>query len=407
MLRLISQRTPSFSRFRKPHPPAWSTIACSDTSIAVHSLNATFPYVWLRDSCQEPSCVHPSTSQKLHRTSDIPLDIRPAADGVHLTSDGLRIQWADGHTSFFHASFLERHSSPTKLFDFHKDVNKRAWNHASVTAEGKDLFLPYQSLETPTGLLVAMTQLAQYGLVFISGVPNAETTNETCELRTLAERFGEIRPTFYGPLWDVKNIRNSRNIAYTNLDLGLHMDLLYFEHPPRYQILHCLRNRVQGGTSVFVDAFNVANILRQTHPADFDVLANTPVAFHYINDGHHLHHEHPTIELSRDTSEVSHINYSPPFQAPLPLATPAPFYPAFKRFADLLNKPANTYQYTLQEGDAVMFDNRRVLHARTAFSDLDGSASGSEGETNRWLKGCYVEADAVMDRRRVLSTKTM
>jgi len=59
------------------------------------------------------------------------------------------------------------------------------------------------------------------------------------------------------------------------------------------------------------------------------------------------------------------------------------------------------YQYTLKEGDAVIFDNRRVLHARTAFSDKEGE-EGKEGEPNRWLKGCYFEADALLDRGRML-----
>jgi gamma-butyrobetaine dioxygenase len=182
----------------------------------------------------------------------------------------------------------------------------------------------------------------------------------------------------------------------------------YFEHPPRYQILHCLRNRVRGGTSIFVDALHAASTLRETHPSDFEVLTKTPVAFHYINDGHHLHREHPTIELSGPTAtsperSISHINYSPPFQAPLPISTPPAFYPALRRFATLLNDPENTYQYTLREGDAVFFDNRRVLHARTAFSDIEGQTK--EEETNRWLKGCYLEADAMLDRRRILQTR--
>ena len=131
------------------------------------------------------------------------------------------------------------------------------------------------------------------------------------------------------------------------------------------------------------------------------------MAFHYINDGHHLHYLHPTIELSEPNSfgdtTINHINYSPPFQAPLPISTPVTFYPALQRFAKLLNEPNNTYQYTLREGDAVFFDNRRVLHARTAFSDIE--EQGGEGETNRWLKGCYLEADAVQDRGRVLRAK--
>ncbi|KAF8646612.1 hypothetical protein AX16_007113 [Volvariella volvacea WC 439] len=390
---------------------AWSSFTANDTSLTIDALKTSFSYVWLRDSCQSsPECIHPTTLQKLHRTSDIPVDIRPATNGIASKEDGFHIKWTDGHESFFHKSFLERHSSPENLFKFHKDVQQVPWDNTSIT-KSQDLFVPYDSLKDVTGLATAIAQLGKYGLLFVRGVPNGETSNETCELRTLAGLFGHIRPTFYGETWDVKNVRNSRNIAYTNLDLGLHMDLLYFEHPPRYQILHCLKNRVRGGTSIFVDAIHAASILRQSHPDDFNVLASTPVAYHYVNDGHHLHHEHPTIELASLVPpgmppQIKYINYSPPFQAPLPVSTPASFYPALGRFAKLLNAPENTYEYTLAEGDAVLFDNRRVLHARTAFYGLDGSDGqvevGKEGETNRWLKGCYLEADAVMDRLRVL-----
>jgi gamma-butyrobetaine dioxygenase len=148
------------------------------------------------------------------------------------------------------------------------------------------------------------------------------------------------------------------------------------------------------------------------NPDAFGVLASTPVAFHYINDGHHLHHLHPTIEIVAHTGlsstgilhdpPINYINYSPPFQAPLALSTPPTFYSALAEFASLLASAEFTYKYTLKEGDAVLFDNRRVLHARTAFSDGDGVG---EGESNRWLKGCYLEADALLDRGRVLRTK--
>ena len=204
----------------------WSTLSTDSSSLTIDSLKATFPYVWLRDSCQSPECVHPSTSQKLHRTSDIPLDIKPIRDGVELTADGIRIVWTDGHESFFDRSFLERHSSYDKLFAFHKDVPKEPWNYRDILSKGQHLFVTYESLQSPTGLLAAITQISKYGLLFISGVPNKETSNDTCELSTLAQLFSDIRPTFYGSLWDVVNVQNSKNIAYTNLDLGLHMDLM-------------------------------------------------------------------------------------------------------------------------------------------------------------------------------------
>jgi gamma-butyrobetaine dioxygenase len=196
-------------------------------AITINSLriNASFPHKWLRDSCQCRECVHPSTRQKLHNTADIPPDTVPREAGVQLTSGGLEVEWANGHKSFYPTPFLEAHSSRGSLATFHRDLSPQVWDIATIS-KAPHLFVPYSSLKEPLGLLTAMTQLAQYGLLFVSSVPNAATLHETCELRKLASYFGEIRETFYGPLFDVKNVRNSANIAYTNLDLGLHMDLL-------------------------------------------------------------------------------------------------------------------------------------------------------------------------------------
>ncbi|KAG5731565.1 hypothetical protein E4T56_gene5462 [Termitomyces sp. T112] len=332
-------------------------------------------------------------------------NVKPIEGGVRILDDGIAIEWTDGHKSHFHISFLERYSSRENLVAFHKQVAKKPWNNRTIT-QTRDLSILYESLQTSEGMLAALEQICRYGLLFVKDVPHIETSDEKCELSTLADMFGHIRTTFYGRLWDVRNVRNSKNVAYTNLALGLHMDLLYLEHPPRYQILHCLRNRVQGGQSLFVDAIHCATLLQKTHPSDFDILATTPVAFHYVNDGHHLHREHPTIELADPASGsppgmISHINYSPGAQAPLPLSTPDAFYPALKHFTEILNNPSNVHRYTLQEGDAVIFDNRRILHARTAFFN----GRDKEGETDRWLKGCYLEADDLLDRKRVLEAK--
>jgi hypothetical protein len=50
----------------------------------------------------------------------------------------------------------------------------------------------------------------------------------------------------------------------------------------------------------------------------------------------------------------------------------------------------------MNEGDCVIFDNRRVLHARRAFD-------ASKGE--RWLKGAYVDGDVFFSRVRVLEDR--
>lgn len=194
-----------------------------------------FSYKWLRDSCPSAESIHPTTHQKLHRTTDVIKDAKPKS--VSADKYGLRIEWESGHKSFYPTEYLARYSSYGRLTTFHHDVRQQSWNLVKISTNDQ-LFLPYEVFQTDGGQLAAMTQLERDGLVFIQDVPNTETSNETCELRRVAEAFGEIRDTFYGPLWDVKNVKDSRNIAYTNLDLGLHMDLLLV-HPTLDRFPRC------------------------------------------------------------------------------------------------------------------------------------------------------------------------
>ena len=381
------------------------------------------PYTWLRDS--DPQLIHPSTRQKLHSSIDVPLDSRPL--DVRFTQNGthLGITWETNKPmrgfdwpleSEFSLEFLRRHSEPDRFQAFHQTITPITWTRESLR-QSSNLFLKYPSLSTDVGLLRALEQLAQYGIVFVSDVPHEETSDALCELPRLAQHFGEIRETFYGRVWDVRSQgEDSRNIAYTNLDLGLHMDLEYFENPPRYQVLHMLRCRgVVGGESIFSDSLHAANSLRELTREAYDVLCNSAVGFHYINDNHHLYHEHTTIERfppvrGSDSAEIRYINYSPPFQSPLPLRTARElgFLPALRKFGALVGATERVYEIAIPEGVAVIFDNRRVLHGRRGFRNAGAAATATASHVpraqseERWLKGCYIEADGVMDRLRSL-----
>ena len=163
-----------------------------------------------------------------------------------------------------------------------------------------------------------------------------------------------------------------------------------------------------GGESIFCDALNVAERLRTSHPDDFKLLASTQVPFQYINNGHHTHYTHPTIVLDEShrgdvlTAPIKYLTYAPPFQAPFPPSTPPEFYAALERFVLYLEEPSAQFQYLLREGDAVFFDNRRVLHARKAFEDRHDVGEGETSEPNRWLKGTYMDADTILSRGRGL-----
>jgi len=173
------------------------------------------------------------------------------------------------------------------------------------------------------------------------------------------------------------------------------MDLMYYASPPGLQFLHCLRNTVRGGSSIFIDSFRAATLLRLTHPKSyFQTLTRFPVPFHYLNDNRHYYFSRPTIvpdPYDPAGLDIAAVNYAPPFQAPFEVeATPRGkanwrrFVRAFKAFAEICEREDMRFEETLREGECVVFANRRVLHARRAFETDVGE---------RWLKGMYVDWD--------------
>lgn len=205
-----------------------------------------------------------------------------------------------------------------------------------------------------------------------------------------------------------------------------HLTPRYFALPPRFQFLHSLRNRVVGGASYFVDSFAAAEALRAELPAAYAALQRNVLEYEYDNDDHYMTFQHavlPRSDLTRGLHTV--VNWSPPFQAPnvrvsvdaggVPTtpegkaAAEREFYAALDAFQAALDRPEFRYEFTLQEGDIVLFDNQRVLHARTAFRDKTDEEVKRDktvivpGEPTRWLKGCYLDGSTVWDKLAVLN----
>lgn len=189
--------------------------------------SGTYSYLWLRDNCRCPQCVHPSSSQKLHSSADIPLDIKPST--VKIIGEEAEITWSQGlrhnknstenHVSRFPLDFLRRYQSS-------KSSEEYRFNHITPQTWSRDEYkldwVSYNDyMNTDEGMHTVVQRLYNKGLVFIDDVP---LTDEACT--KVAERIGPIQETFYGRDFDVKNIAKSTNIAYTSLYLGFHMDLM-------------------------------------------------------------------------------------------------------------------------------------------------------------------------------------
>lgn len=162
----------------------------------------------------------------------------------------------------------------------------------------------------------------------------------------------------------------------------------------------------------------MASLIKERHPAAYRVLCEEPVTFEYKNGGQHTRWSRPTIELAaREEGQLESdrtvwaVNYSPPFQGPFSISTSTTeslassaerlqsLHSALRLFATLCDSPELQYRTQLQPGDCVVFDNRRVLHARTSFEFVD-DGQGDE-EKGRWLKGAYTDGDETWSRWRV------
>ncbi|KAA8564539.1 hypothetical protein MFRU_013g01200 [Monilinia fructicola] len=363
-----------------------------------------YPPLFLRDSCSCHRCVDPSSKQKNFQTSDIPPKIK-ATSIIPGENGELKISWENdipaygsSHVSSFSKKFFDTHSS-TKAYhsDRHNKFVPVIWNAKTIAQ--KLQYVTYDDyVNTEEGLFRALIMLRDYGLLILRDVPDSETS-----VINIAKRIGNLRDTLYGVTWNVKSIPQAKNVAYTSKYLGLHMDLLYMTNPPGFQFLHCLRNTCSGGSSIFSDSFHAAT---QLDEHNFATLCKKEVGYHYRNAGEHYHYKHPVIatqevekgkrRLHMDTP-LRFVNYSPPFQAPFDKSSDSiQLAEALRQFASRVEAPENMFEYRLQEGECVIFNNRRVLHGRKEFDT-------SAGE--RWFKGAYIDTDVFMSRYRVLAEK--
>lgn len=396
---------------RKPAEAATAAPAAAPAPAWLHEKVATAS-LWLRDSCRCPLCVSPSSGQKSFATPDIPSSVRPRS--VRVSAEGeLAVEWdndipsaaARNHVSTYSPEYLESlkfrkvlkkgEASDWNVVD--RTIPYRAWDGAFISKHveriGYDDFM-----HSPDAYWRALFDLEAYGLVFLKDVPRTEGA-----VADVGLRVGNLQETFYGRTWDVVSKPDAENVAYTNSYLGLHEDMLYIQQPPRIQLLHCVENSCEGGESIFSDG-NFAALSMMNDPEEarnVELLRNFLVRYHYDKHPFFYRQARPVFNVKRDDEgreELVNIWWSPPFQAPNPPhvtdgahSEHREWHAAMQRFEGLLSAPGNVYEMKLEPGECALFDNRRVLHGRKAFSVASGT---------RWLRGTYVSDEDFRSRMR-------
>lgn len=354
---------------------------------------------WLRFSCQCGNCKQGHSGQRIFKISSLPDPIKISYFSVSENSESpqssqLSLEFEGDHQGEISLKWLRENcysESARRLQSTKRLTKPHTGNSILPEVEYNDI------INSREGLWKMLSQLSDSGMSLVKNVP---VDNEENVLH-VARRIGPVQETIYGVLFDVLSTPDPINIAYSNVELGFHMDLMYYESPPGLQFLHCWKfdPQVEGGESTFLDSFHVAEELRTRHPEDFESLVRIPATFQKIHFGRDypvkLVYKRPHIVLNSE-KEIVGVIWSPAFEGPLlvPEEDVEPYFKAYRTFTKMLNDSPIQKSLKMAPGDLVCFNNRRILHGRKSFN-LNGGV--------RHLKGCYVNIDEFRNTFQVMS----
>ena len=349
---------------------------------------SSFNYLWLRDNC---TTAHDKDSRhRMFNILEISKDIKAKNFKVNDTGK-LVIEWNEGdHTSYYEPDWLrencytlkskKKYISPYELWNSSLQTDL-----ASISVDHDEI------ISSDKGLIKWLEILHHKGIAIVKNTPIKKESAFPA-----LNRISHTRETFFKTPFEVINVPKPNNSAYSAHALKNHMDLPWFETPPGYQFLHCLINSAKGGDSSAIDGFAVADYLRKNEKEIFETLVSVPLKFRdkdYTQESIRGFHA-PAISLTKD-DDYNDIRFS---VATMDVLDCHPdimdkVYKAHHKFGNLLHDNRFQIKFRLEPGDIFSFNNRRVLHGRTAFDPNSG---------HRHLQGYYIDRDEILGRLNYL-----
>lgn len=374
---------------------------------------STFDWIFLRDNCLCKECIHPETKQRIFDTfNSLPFETVRDKDGTiqiindhhskvrfECNNDTLVSLWQDGHISHFPEKWLLTHSYAPQLYkDIHILPSKISWDSTSFLQLKADNFRnSYTQIEK--NLPRVLHEIYTYGFSFVQDVPvTLEATRQVSELISI------IRPTHYDlGVWDFTSDLSKKDTAYTSLVIDMHTDGNYWYELPGLQLFHLLEHsNGEGGETRIVDICKIVDVLISLSKKDrswkttLEVLTKQPISFHQAGETDTCFQQdsYPTLTLDKQ-SKLVQCRWNTSDRSPK-ISNQSGFlvhqvYEALFRFNALINDPKYYVQFQLKPGTILVFDNWRILHARTAFTG------------HRRLCGSYLTRDDFLARLRSLS----
>ncbi|XP_050436652.1 trimethyllysine dioxygenase, mitochondrial [Adelges cooleyi] len=341
------------------------------------SINTT----WLYESCRCEQCYDATSKSRITSIQQFLEAVNIKVNKYEQENDSLHVEWSNGHASTYDVKWV---------FD--------TWTSNGVKLEpytcvGKELeSLPARvdanSLITTEGQRELVRSILKYGIGVITNVePTLEATEKV--IRHIAKPYDLM----FGPMWIVgPNEKYHKDPAYSNGSLVAHNDNTYLNDGAGLQVFHMLErdNNGTGGLSTAVDGFKVAEILKQENHLHFKCLTEIDVETEYVNLDSHYKWSEPVIKINSTTNDINQIRFNIYDRTCQPQSRITEFYASYAHFVEILKREELYWEYALQPGTVVIYNNWRILHGRTAFTG------------KRVFVGCYVSTAEFLSKARTL-----
>lgn len=343
-----------------------------------------FSLRWLRSVCVCDTCGDSASGKRWSVARGMPRDPRI----TEATREGadLHIAWQDGHRSHYPGAWLRTWQDEATAVS-HWEPQR--WDGRFSGPARFD----WQAVPTDAATRWALLrELRDRGIALLDNVP--ATRDATL---SLTAPFGDARPTNYGPVCDLESVPDAQVAGSTHRAQLPHTDEPFRYHPPGFIFFHCLQAGADaGGTSLMMDGFAVAERLRREHPAAFALLQSTPLLFHRHHAAEVDFRARGAVFPSDGAGRVLGMRFNDRCLAPLDLPSaqlPAAF-DAIDRLVALLADPELQCRLLLEPGQALVFDNHRILHGRTEFDP---------SKAHRHLRSCHIDREVMLSQMRLLA----
>ena len=145
-------------------------------------------------------------------------------------------------------------------------------------------------------------------------------------------------------------------------------------------MLHVIDFKGTGGESILVDGFKLGEVLRKECPDDYHILSAVPIDFHYTDKNNKYIGSFVPFTIDPESKNISQVHFNDCDRLPIGASTMqalhkikpdgsiSDIYRAIQSFTKTMRENKYQYRFRLEPGRAVIFDNHRVLHARTSFT---------------------------------------